>query len=230
MSSQHDPSSHPAVGKLHHQMNLLRLSGFEDGSIVLINDQRTAFRVHLRVLSLNAEYFRDMSGLAQAVPPDAKGDTMIDLGGFNDPLSPRFVHPLVLSAQGSQLLTIPSKPYYAYRPNNQVRSDVIRHLSMVYPSEELADLEKHTDLILPRSDLHSLRAGREYDVPIIILPAAYYYASTTELITNAKPDILAIILAGREKRRRSCVQRCVVLALPGVPGINHVSAARQAVL
>ncbi|KAK0474093.1 hypothetical protein IW261DRAFT_1501123 [Armillaria novae-zelandiae] len=100
MSSQHDPSSHPAVGKLHHQMNLLRLSlkktrlsGFEDGSIVLINDQRTAFRVHLRVLSLNAEYFRDMSGLAQAVPPDAKGDTMIDLGGFNDPLSPRFVHP-----------------------------------------------------------------------------------------------------------------------------------------
>ncbi|KAK0474046.1 hypothetical protein IW261DRAFT_583037 [Armillaria novae-zelandiae] len=69
---------------------------------------------------------------------------------------------------------------------------------MVYPSEELADLEKHTDLILPRSDLHSLRAiaiGREYDVPIL-LPAAYYYASTTELITNAKPDILAIILAG----------------------------------
>ncbi|KAK0474067.1 hypothetical protein IW261DRAFT_583428 [Armillaria novae-zelandiae] len=77
----------------------------------------------------------------------------------------------------------------------------MQHLSMVYPSEELADLEKHTDLILPCSELHSLRAGREYDVPIILLPAAYYYASTlptTELITNAKPNILAIILAGRE--------------------------------
>ncbi|KAK0477264.1 hypothetical protein IW261DRAFT_1594490 [Armillaria novae-zelandiae] len=87
----------------------------------------------------------------------------------------------------------------------------MQHLSMVYPSEELADLEKHTDLILP--------CRREYDVPIILLPAAYYYASTlptTELITNAKPDILAIILAGREKRRRCCVQRCVVLDLPGV--------------
>ncbi|KAK0474099.1 hypothetical protein IW261DRAFT_1596074 [Armillaria novae-zelandiae] len=33
-----------------------RLSGFEDGSIVLISDQRTAFRVHPSVLSLNAEF------------------------------------------------------------------------------------------------------------------------------------------------------------------------------
>ncbi|KAK0487048.1 hypothetical protein IW261DRAFT_587044 [Armillaria novae-zelandiae] len=213
-----------SVGKLHHQMNLLlglylektRLFGFEDGSIVLISDQRTGFRVHLNVLSLNAEYFRDVSGLAQPGCTRCKRRHDDRFGGFNDSLSARFVHSLLLLRRDPN---IPSNPYYACLPNNLAQQDVVQHLSMVYPSEELADLEKHSDLILPRSDLHSLRAGREYDVPIIILPAAYYDASTlptTELITNAKPDILAIILAGREKRRRCCVQRCVVLDLPGV--------------
>lgn len=37
---------------------------FEDGNIVLVSAQGTGFRVHLGILSLNAEFFRDMSGLA----------------------------------------------------------------------------------------------------------------------------------------------------------------------
>ncbi|KAK0474123.1 hypothetical protein IW261DRAFT_1610727 [Armillaria novae-zelandiae] len=118
-----------------------------------------------------------MSGLAQAVPPDEKGDTMIDLGDSKT----HFLH--ALYTRSRVLLrrdpNIPSNSYYTYLPNNLAQQDVIQHLSMVYPSEELAVLEKHTDLILPRSDLHRLRAiaiGREYDVLIIILPAAYYHA------------------------------------------------------
>ncbi|KAK0474044.1 hypothetical protein IW261DRAFT_1596055 [Armillaria novae-zelandiae] len=207
----HDSSSRPAKAKRRETSSLdeppaslLEKDGsfwFKGGSIVLISDQRTGFRVHRS---------------AQAVPPDAKGDTQIDLGDST-------IHFLHASYPRSLLLlrrdpNIPSNPYYTYLPNNLAQQDVIQHLSMVYPSEELADPEKHTDLILSSSELHSLRAiaiGREYDVPVIILPAAYY-ASTTELITNAKPDILAIILAGREKHRRCCVQRCVVLDLPGV--------------
>ncbi|KAK0449529.1 hypothetical protein EV421DRAFT_1425229 [Armillaria borealis] len=212
MSSQHDPSSRPPKRQKTSSDEPSNTSSFErdasfwfeDGSIILISNQRTGFRVHLGVLSLNAEFFRDMSGLAV---PDAKGDTMIDLEDSTQDLT-HFLHVLytrsyfcagtLTSYDTLESLLRMSTKYLA----QQLRSDVIKHLTMIYPSE-LADLGKHTDLILPCSDLHSLRAiamGREHNVPII-LPAAYYYASTlptTELVANVKPDILAMILAGRE--------------------------------
>ncbi|KAK0185647.1 hypothetical protein F5146DRAFT_1070870 [Armillaria mellea] len=208
MSSQHDPSSRPAkrqkTSSDEPSTSLFEKDAsfwFEDGSIILISNQRTGFRVHLSVLSLNAEFFRDMSGLAT---------TMIDLEDSTQDLT-HFLHALYTRSYFcagtptsydtlESLLRISTK-YLA----QQLRSDVIKHLSMIYPSE-LADLGEHTNLILPCSDLHSLRAiamGHEYDVPVI-LPAAYYYASTLstiELIANVTPDILrlAVILAGREK-------------------------------
>ncbi|KAK0222207.1 hypothetical protein IW262DRAFT_1460509 [Armillaria fumosa] len=211
MSSQHNASSHPAkrqkTSSDEPSTSLFEKDAsfwFEDGSIILISNQRTGFRVHLSVLSLNAEFFRDMSGLAV---PDAKGDAMIDLGDSTQDFT-HFLHALYtrsyfcvgtpISYDTLESLLRMSTKYLA----QQLRSDVIKHLSMIYPSE-LAYLEKHADLILPSSNSHSLRAiamARECDVPII-LPAAYYYASTlptTELITNVKPDILAVILADRE--------------------------------
>ncbi|KAK0503604.1 hypothetical protein EDD18DRAFT_1275169 [Armillaria luteobubalina] len=91
MSSQHDPSSRPAkrlkTSSDEPSTSLFEKDAsfwFEDGSIILIGNQRTAFRVHLGVLSLNADLFRDMSGLAI---PDAKGDTMLDLGDSTQDLT-----------------------------------------------------------------------------------------------------------------------------------------------
>ncbi|KAK0430746.1 hypothetical protein EV421DRAFT_2041652 [Armillaria borealis] len=166
MSSEHDPSSRPAKRQKTSSDESSTSSferdasfWFEDGSIILISNQRTGFCVHLGVLSLNAEFFRDMSGLAV---PDAKGDTMIDLEDSTQDLT-HFLHALYTrsyfcagtptSYDTLESLLRMSTKYLA----QLLRSDVITHLAMIYPPE-LADLGKHTDLILPCSDLHSLRA------------------------------------------------------------------------
>ncbi len=97
MTSEHDPSSRPAKRQKTSSDEPSTSSferdasfWFEDGSIILISNQRTGFRVHLGVLSLNAEFFRDMSGLGV---PDAKGDTMIDLEDSTQDLT-HFLHAL----------------------------------------------------------------------------------------------------------------------------------------
>ncbi|KAK0460050.1 uncharacterized protein EV420DRAFT_1534781 [Desarmillaria tabescens] len=92
----------------------------------------------------------------------------------------------------------------------QLRSDVIKHLTMIYPSK-MNELQTYRYLRIPNSDSHSLRAiamARDHDVPII-LPAAFYFASAiapSQLVglhPKPRPDDLAAILAGREKITRA---------------------------
>lgn len=65
---------------------------FEDGNIVLISNQGTEFRVHLGVLAFNAEFFRDMSGLA--VPDEEeRGYTTIEVADSTQDLI-HFLHAL----------------------------------------------------------------------------------------------------------------------------------------
>lgn len=76
----------------------------------------------------------------------------------------------------------------------------------MYPSN-MDDLQKYDHLRIPYSDSHSLRAiamARENDVPMI-LPTAFYLTSLIPpsrlvmLHPKPPPDVLAAILAGREK-------------------------------
>ncbi|PBK67186.1 hypothetical protein ARMSODRAFT_321721 [Armillaria solidipes] len=77
MSSQHDPSSRPPKRQKTSSDEPSTTSSFErdasfwfeDGSIILISNQRTGFRVHLGVLPLNGEFFCDVSGLAVPLIP-----------------------------------------------------------------------------------------------------------------------------------------------------------------
>lgn len=65
---------------------------FEDGNVVLVSNQRTEFRVHLGVLSFNADFFRDMAGLA--VPDkEERGYTTIEVADSTQDLT-HFLHAL----------------------------------------------------------------------------------------------------------------------------------------
>lgn len=93
-----------------------------------------------------------------------------------------------------------AKKYLAH----QLRADIVKHLTMIYPSK-LAALEEHKDLRVPDHYSHSVRAiamSQEHDVPIILL-AAFYFASTippAQLIDlHLERDDVAVILSGRDK-------------------------------
>ncbi|KAK0185651.1 hypothetical protein F5146DRAFT_186184 [Armillaria mellea] len=88
-----------------------------------------------------------------------------------------------------------AKKYLAH----QLRADIVKHLTMIYPSK-LAALEEHKDL-----SPHSARAiavSQEYDIPII-LSEAFYFALTippAQLIDlPLKRDNVAAILSDRDK-------------------------------
>ncbi|PBK95785.1 hypothetical protein ARMGADRAFT_1010705 [Armillaria gallica] len=187
---------------------------FEDGNIVLISNQGTEFRVHLGVLAFNAEFFRDMSGLA--VPDEEeRGYTTIEVADSTQDLT-HFLHALYTRSYFhagkptpydtlESLLRMSTK-YLA----QQLRSDLIKHLSMMYPPK-MNDLHKYNHLRIPHSDSHSLRAiamARENDVPVI-LPTAFYFTCViapsrlVRLHPRPAPDDLAKILAGREKITRA---------------------------
>ncbi|PBK67192.1 hypothetical protein ARMSODRAFT_1086167 [Armillaria solidipes] len=181
---------------------------FEDGNIILINAQRAGFRVHLDVLSMNADFFRDTSGMTLLQERGTEyyllrvTDSTKDLMHFFHALYTRAYFypgkPTHYDALESMLRL--ANKYSAH----QLRADIVKHLTMIYPSK-LAALEEHKDLRVPDHYSHSVRAiamSREHDIPII-LPAAFYFASTippAQLIDlHLKRDDVAVILSGKDK-------------------------------
>ncbi|SJL15252.1 uncharacterized protein ARMOST_18740 [Armillaria ostoyae] len=181
---------------------------FEDGNIVLVSAQGTGFRVHLGILSLNAEFFCDMSGLA--LPDRGEGGfTLLHVTDSTRDLS-HFLHafytrayfytgkPTHYDALDSMLRM--STKYLAQK----LRSDLIKHLIMIYPPE-MAKVRMHQHLIDPDQKCHSLYAiamAREHDIPDI-LPTAFYFASTISPATliqiHSDASDLVLITSAREK-------------------------------
>ncbi|KAK0492220.1 hypothetical protein EDD18DRAFT_1465425 [Armillaria luteobubalina] len=92
---------------------------FEDGNIVLISNEGTEFRVHLGVLSFNAEFFRDMSGVA--LPDEEErgyttieaADSTQDLIHFLHALYTRSLRAIAMARENDVPMILPAAFYFA---------------------------------------------------------------------------------------------------------------------
>ncbi|KAF9008530.1 hypothetical protein BDZ89DRAFT_1078983, partial [Hymenopellis radicata] len=172
---------------------------FSDGSIILISEDKKAFRVHLVVLAMHSQYFKDMVEQAQPSAADAADHSLqqLPLADSSEDIS-CFLHfiytPWYFTVgeptpfkQLSGMLRLSTK-YLC----DQLRQGIIKHLMMIYPRER-AKLLPLSPLIPAENKVdHSLLAiqmGQESNIPEI-LPIAFYHAATIDPIhLLAHPDV-----------------------------------------
>ncbi|KAF8988097.1 hypothetical protein BDZ89DRAFT_899384, partial [Hymenopellis radicata] len=110
---------------------------FPDGSIVLISEEKTGFRVHLSVLAKHCQYFRDM--VENAHPTEGASVQVLHLSDSSEDISHflRFFYEMFYFVDGrvtpyrklAALLRLSTK--YLCDP---LRRSVINHLSLIYSS------------------------------------------------------------------------------------------------